>query len=567
MSTNSAQMIKQELIKDPTPLRNEQLNQERYNTKTFIALYPSNTLTPSFFSPRWASVFPFVSILIKTLGHADSLERFRSTIDLHVATLRRIKHPNVLQFIDCVEINRYICLCYFYGSYAYPQRSVESWTLTKLVGSRPLDVASTINYAIQILRGLDHLHANKVIHGHLSPQHIQIFCGDIVVSGYLHIMDVLTDSARPSFVEHMEWVDPEIVKRFCSKHALFKRSRVAPSPQLQEGIVSVPQSTEIIDHFSAQEASDSSDVTYISTDGATPESDVYSFGLVIYYLLTAIMPCSKLSFAEIIESKLSVNSVDIRHIQQPFMRQIIEACIDRNPNNRPKIVHLLSSLEYCSDNILITHEKSFCQAILDRINPTFKPPQQQRSLESIHEGPPRPHSIMSTQSLQETQPQENIVQSPPPTPLFDTSQSGSYLSNVVPVRPLNPKLPSPISDLGGYDSALVAKPSTSSSITLTTNTSDTRTMDTPILTIPYEQSILSLPDALHHVNLGQKAPHRSNIITHIPTAKVLLKSLLKPDALSNFLMLHCDVLLFLRYSHPSNVYLTHHHAFRKLQSY
>jgi serine/threonine-protein kinase len=82
------------------------------------------------------------------------------------------------------------------------------------------------------------------------------------------------------------------------------------------------------------------------TDIPTVEADVFSFGLILYEILTglAVFPATLTPFEIIREHNGTVRPAIPDHVCRP-MRELIRRCLSRNPGDRPAFDGILDFLE------------------------------------------------------------------------------------------------------------------------------------------------------------------------------------------------------------------------------
>lgn len=105
-----------------------------------------------------------VKLMRPELLNAPSFfEQFRA----EVLALRRLRHDNVSQFLDCG----------FLGTSQRPwlaTHHIEGISLTKLVLAGTLDPARLVRIMGQLLDALIHIHAHAIVHGDITPNNIII---------------------------------------------------------------------------------------------------------------------------------------------------------------------------------------------------------------------------------------------------------------------------------------------------------------------------------------------------------------------------------------------------------
>jgi eukaryotic-like serine/threonine-protein kinase len=244
-------------------------------------------------------------IAIKVLNpeisiHAESLGRFRREVQF----TRRVTHPNVCRTFDleqCVLANR-------------PQETttttlvfltmelLQGETLASYMSRQgPVPTAQALPIAEQIIAGLEAAHRAGVVHRDLKPSNV------IVVQGTHDVRVVVTDFG---------------IARACLPEADAMKTIIADSVDHSGRLVGTLE-------YMAPEQLESGE--------ATPASDVYAFGLVLYELVTNKKPFeSERPFAAILDRlkhrpispKKYVPSLDSR------WEATILRCLERRPESR-----------------------------------------------------------------------------------------------------------------------------------------------------------------------------------------------------------------------------------------
>ena len=98
---------------------------------------------------------------------AEFKERFLREAKL----LARLTHPNIVQLYDIVEDR---------DAWHYTMEYVDGRSLDQVIKASKLPVDTVLDYAVQILKGMDYAHGMKIIHRDLKPMNIMIRKDNIV---------------------------------------------------------------------------------------------------------------------------------------------------------------------------------------------------------------------------------------------------------------------------------------------------------------------------------------------------------------------------------------------------
>jgi serine/threonine protein kinase len=166
---------------------------------------------------------------------ATARQRFEREIQLHV----RLSHPNIVRIHDAGEHN---------GAPYLVMELVHGQDLSSLVKSSPLSVAQTVDYILQVARGLAYAHGEGVVHRDIKPANLLLD-----VSGAVKILDM--------GLARLEDADEES-----------SGGRLT----LQMQLLGTP-------HYMAPEQA-------VDPRNADARADVYSLGCTWFYLLTGRPP-------------------------------------------------------------------------------------------------------------------------------------------------------------------------------------------------------------------------------------------------------------------------------------
>lgn len=172
--------------------------------------------------------------VVKRYPRADDSERAYSSERAALEILPA--HPNVVKYRGCHETSEHRCLVL---------EHFDGCTLQSLVGSGVLERRMAKRYLMQIILGMEHMHANKVYHCDIKPENI------LVKQDRLKIIDF-----GCAIVSESEFVQASCIP-----------------------LVGTPG-------FAPPEAVD---LTYMG-DVRLGDIDVWAFGCCMYYLFTGVVP-------------------------------------------------------------------------------------------------------------------------------------------------------------------------------------------------------------------------------------------------------------------------------------
>ena len=179
------------------------------------------------------------SISIISKGHVDLMSRFKAKFIKEAQTIAALDHPNIIHIHEIFEDN---------NTAYYAMDYVEGGSLNALVKNNGvLSEAEAVKYIREIASALDYIHERKIMHLDIKPSNIMISASD----------------------DHSVLIDFGLAKHYDEKSGDATSTTpvgvshgYAPMEQYKQGGVC---------HFS-------------------PETDIYSLGATLFYLLSGTVP-------------------------------------------------------------------------------------------------------------------------------------------------------------------------------------------------------------------------------------------------------------------------------------
>jgi serine/threonine protein kinase len=221
-----------------------------------------------------------------------ALKVFRSLNDINIFE-REIKNWKRLE-------SPYIVQLYGYGKSPNPYIEMElceTCLKKELDFNKVIDLKTGLKYMIQILEGLRDAHNKGIIHRDLKPDNI------LLESGVIKITDWGLSKARDS------------------------------STKSASGFKGTPQYAPYEQYLGKQ---------------ASTKSDIWSFGVISYEMLTGENPFSGRSFEEIAKKIVDMDirpPIEINKDIPNEVSEIILKCINKKPNNRPSAKGIINDLK------------------------------------------------------------------------------------------------------------------------------------------------------------------------------------------------------------------------------
>jgi eukaryotic-like serine/threonine-protein kinase len=205
-----------------------------------------------------------------------SKEKFTARFECEARVVAALNHPHICQLYDVGS--NYLVMEYVEGS--------------PLKGPLPLDKA--LAYAGQVASALDTAHTNKVTHRDLKPANILV-----TKSGGVKLLDFgLAKIDKPVLVD-----DATLATRLTAKGTILGTLQYM-SPELVTGVE------------------------------AGPRSDIFSFGLVLYEMITGKCAFEGATPASLIGAILERPAPSLADVAPPALDRVLKRCLEKDPENR-----------------------------------------------------------------------------------------------------------------------------------------------------------------------------------------------------------------------------------------
>ena len=228
-----------------------------------------------------------VKVLLTDAARDDDLV---ARFDREARAVAALSHPNIVAIHDVgrVEETPFIVM-----------ELLEGHSLREVLKSGRLPAEKAIDYALQVCLGLAAAHDKGIVHRDLKPGNIFVTTGG-----------------------HLKLLDFGLAKEFASEaegrnaHAR-SLSFATPSDRL----MGTPE------YMSPEQ---------VRTGKATRQSDIFSFGVVLYEMLSGRSPFKKASAADCMVAVISEDPLDRwgREQLSPSLLRIVTRCLDKSPDQR-----------------------------------------------------------------------------------------------------------------------------------------------------------------------------------------------------------------------------------------
>ena len=212
---------------------------------------------------------PVVLKLPKLDGENDDIKIEKILIENDF--LSNLKHPNIVEYLDTIN--------YVYQGIRFPiivLRFIEGRRLKEIYWGYPASEDEAMQIIVPILNAISYLHSLNIIHRDIKPENI------------------LMDNKKPVLID------------FGAAKSGYKEAEL---------VIGTPG-------WAAPEQ--------LNGSAPSPQSDIYSLGALIFYLMTGKEPKSYL----LNNGQLSVDPISLNNRMPKKISDVIKKCLDVNPSFR-----------------------------------------------------------------------------------------------------------------------------------------------------------------------------------------------------------------------------------------
>ncbi|CAL2224554.1 unnamed protein product [Prunus armeniaca] len=243
-----------------------------------------------------------IKILERPENDPEKAQVMEQQFQQEVKMLAALKHPNIVRFIGGCRKPMVWCIVTEYAKGG----SVRQFLMKRQSRSVPLKLA--VKQALDVARGMAYVHALGLIHRDLKSDNLLIFSDKSIKIADFGVarIEVQTEGMTPETGTY-RWMAPEMIQ-----HRPY-----------------------------------------------TQKVDVYSFGIVLWELITGMLPFQNMTA---VQAAFAVVNKGVRPIIPsdclPLLGEIMTRCWDANPDVRPPFTEVVRMLENAETEIMTTVRKA-----------------------------------------------------------------------------------------------------------------------------------------------------------------------------------------------------------------
>ncbi|XP_077300030.1 mitogen-activated protein kinase kinase kinase 13-like [Arctopsyche grandis] len=230
----------------------------------------------------------------KLNGKVVAVKKVKDECETDIRHLRKLDHQNIVKFKGVCTQSPHYCVIMEYCPYGSLYNLLHE--------DRPITQYQLIAWAKDIAKGMGYLHSHKIIHRDLKSPNVLIGENDVVkVSDFGTSREWNEISTIMSFAGTVAWMAPEVIRN----------------------------------------------------EPCSEKVDVWSYGVVLWELLTREIPYKNVDSSAIIWGVGNGSmSLPIPTTCPIEIQQLIKQCWDPTPKNRPSFKIMLAQLDIGSENII-----------------------------------------------------------------------------------------------------------------------------------------------------------------------------------------------------------------------
>uniref|UniRef100_A0AAY5K916 Mitogen-activated protein kinase kinase kinase 12 n=1 Tax=Esox lucius TaxID=8010 RepID=A0AAY5K916_ESOLU len=234
-------------------------------------------------------------------GEDVAVKKVRDIKETEIKHLRKLKHPNIITFKGiCTQAPCYCILMEY---------CAQGQLYEVLRAGRKIIPSLLIDWAMGIAGGMNYLHLHKIIHRDLKSPNMLITHDDLVkISDFGTSKELIDKSMKMSFAGTVAWMAPEVIRN----------------------------------------------------EPVSEKVDIWSFGVVLWEMLTGEVPYKDVDSSAIIWG-VGNNSLNLPIPEScpDGFKILLKQCWNCKPRNRPSFRQILLHLDIASADVLSTPQETY----------------------------------------------------------------------------------------------------------------------------------------------------------------------------------------------------------------
>ncbi|XP_071943176.1 mitogen-activated protein kinase kinase kinase 13-like [Antedon mediterranea] len=248
------------------------------------------------------------AVFLGTLrGHQVAVKKVRDEKETDLKHLRRLNHPNLVAIRGVSTQAPCFCIIMEYCPYGQLYEVLRE--------GREIPPKLMVDWTKQIATGMHYLHCHKILHRDLKSPNVLVANNDIVkISDFGTSRQLNEKSTKMSFAGTVAWMAPEVIRN----------------------------------------------------EPCSEKVDVWSFGVVLWELLTGEMPYKD------VDSSAIIWGVGSNSLQLPIpstcpdgFKLLMKQCWNAKPNNRPSFRQILMHIDIAAADFLSTPQEAYFDKQVD----------------------------------------------------------------------------------------------------------------------------------------------------------------------------------------------------------
>ncbi|MBA0564839.1 hypothetical protein Golob_009748 [Gossypium lobatum] len=293
-----------------------------------------------------------IKILERPENSPEKAQVMEQQFQQEVMMLATLKHPNIVRFIGACRKPMVWCIVTEYAKGG----SVRQFLTRRQNRAVPLKLA--VKQALDVARGMAYVHGLGFIHRDLKSDNLLIAADRSIKIADFGVarIEVQTEGMTPETGTY-RWMAPQLLSYFKWSTGNWFASYISMITVLTVFVDAFVWTFSLSSVF--PELVSDLHLEMIQHRPYTQKVDVYSFGIVLWELITGLLPFQNMTA---VQAAFAVVNKGVRPVIPndclPVLREIMTRCWDINPEVRPPFTDIVKMLEIAETDILTTVRKA-----------------------------------------------------------------------------------------------------------------------------------------------------------------------------------------------------------------